>query len=281
MRHVQNFKPPKLNTPKLRLPLPGRDSGAASQDDVNSVSTEGLIAARPQLVNELLLKLVAVNSGIEEKLKGYEEKIEQYEKRIKELEGEEGPVLPALVESPEYRPLSIKSSEMTLLAKWELVEEKAGILLVSICIGALAFLGVTWLDIKNSDVTDSNTGWILRYFDDHGDGAIYVNQMCLTTALVFDLTSLLIWFLRQLKVFKYEDFRELHTLSGILPAVLLAVHFLYFQWEGSWVLLTSAPLYCLATGATFLVHVLSLVGAEINKVHCFRGDLRFVKTSPV
>ena len=64
--------------------------------------------------------------GIEEKLKGYEEKIEQYEKRIKELEGEEGPVLPALVESPEYRPLSIKSSEMTLLAKWELVEEKAG-----------------------------------------------------------------------------------------------------------------------------------------------------------
>ena len=31
-----------------------------------------------------------------------------------------------MVESPEYRPLSIKSSEMTLLAKWELVEEKAG-----------------------------------------------------------------------------------------------------------------------------------------------------------
>ena len=30
-----------------------------------SVSTEGLIAARPQLVNELLLKLVAVNSGMD------------------------------------------------------------------------------------------------------------------------------------------------------------------------------------------------------------------------
>ena len=67
MKHVQNFKPPKLNPPKLKLPLPGRESernsGDAGQDDVNSVSTEGLIAARPQLVNELLLKLVAVNSG--------------------------------------------------------------------------------------------------------------------------------------------------------------------------------------------------------------------------
>ena len=40
-----------------------------------------------------------------------------------------------------------------------------GILLVSICIGALAFLGVTWLDIKNSDVTDSNTGLIDTYLE--------------------------------------------------------------------------------------------------------------------
>ena len=31
--------------------------------------------------------------------------------------------------------------------------------MVLICIGALAFLGVTWLDIKNSDVTDTNTGY--------------------------------------------------------------------------------------------------------------------------
>ena len=31
------------------------------------------------------------------------------------------------MESPEYRPLSVKSTEMTLLAKWDLVEEKAGL----------------------------------------------------------------------------------------------------------------------------------------------------------
>ena len=69
MKSLKNLQPPKLNLqpPKLKLPLPSKDSETGSRfsnpDETHSVSTEGLIAARPQLVNELLLKLVAVNSG--------------------------------------------------------------------------------------------------------------------------------------------------------------------------------------------------------------------------
>ena len=62
MKSLKNLQPPKL-----KLPLPTKESETGSRitngDDTNSVSTEGLIAARPQLVNELLLKLVAVNTG--------------------------------------------------------------------------------------------------------------------------------------------------------------------------------------------------------------------------
>ena len=62
MKSLKNLQPPKL-----KLPLPTKESETGSRitngDDTNSVSTEGLIAARPQLVNQLLLKLVAVNTG--------------------------------------------------------------------------------------------------------------------------------------------------------------------------------------------------------------------------
>lgn len=63
MKALKNLQPPKI-----KLPLP--DVLNLSQNETNgdksetaSVSTEGLIAARPHVVNELLLKLVAINTG--------------------------------------------------------------------------------------------------------------------------------------------------------------------------------------------------------------------------
>ena len=41
----------------------------SESEDVQSVSTDALIAAKPHIVNELLLKLVQINTGIEEKLR--------------------------------------------------------------------------------------------------------------------------------------------------------------------------------------------------------------------
>ena len=43
------------------------------------------------------------------------------------MEADEQVLPPVVMESPVYRPLSIKSTEKTLLAKWDLIEEKAGL----------------------------------------------------------------------------------------------------------------------------------------------------------
>lgn len=254
----------------------------AEEHETSSVSTAALVAARPRVVNELLLKLVDINSGIEGKLKAYERQIHAYEDRIKELEELNKPPVEYMAQSI-YQPtsLSIPDDEKIILAKWPLIEEKLGLIWSTSSLLLLLFLGYTWVDVSGLGADFENEkGWIRKFMEDHGDSGLYINQMMLTLCVVFDLISIMIWALRHQKVFVYGDFKELHDSTSILSMVFLGLHFLWFQWRGGWLLLATAPLFCMLTLAAIGIHLFSMFSAKINKIHCFRGDIRYIKHSP-